>query len=122
MKLVTVASFDNTPEAHLAKSELEAAGIRAVVADETFVSQLWHIGALNGMKLQVAEENEADARRVLYGEPDEPDARQRTVWRCRHCHEVIEAGLDFCCSCGRSRLDSVSRAVCCGCGAIGGRV
>lgn len=65
MRLVTVATFDNRPEAHVARMELEAAGIQAVVTDETVVSQLWHIGALNGMKLQVAEENEARARTAI---------------------------------------------------------
>jgi hypothetical protein len=106
MRLVTVATFDNTPAAHVAKSELAAAGIQAVVTDETVVSQLWHIGALNGMKLQVAEENVADARSVLYGESDAPDARQRTEWRCLNCLEVIEPDFDVCWSCGSARADA----------------
>jgi hypothetical protein len=62
-QLVTVATFDQPAEAHVAKNVLETAGIRAVVTDEQTAGMLWAIApALSGAKVQVME---GDAERAL---------------------------------------------------------
>jgi len=105
MRLVTVATFDNSAEAHAAWSQLDTAGIRATVTDAEVVSQLWHIGALNGVKLQVAEEDAERAATALGGGDEDTAEEDRRPWYCRECHEVIEAGFAVCWSCGRDRCE-----------------
>ncbi|QEL14355.1 putative signal transducing protein [Limnoglobus roseus] len=62
-RLVTIATFDSVPQAHLAKNELDTAGIRSVLMDEETVGMLWHAAhAIGGIKLKV---NEEDAERAL---------------------------------------------------------
>lgn len=73
-RLITVESFQNAMEARLYQQQLEAAGIRCVLADETAVSMFWHLaGAIGGIKLQVAEEDFERANAVL----DELEQRHR---------------------------------------------
>jgi hypothetical protein len=63
---VTVATFTNSFNAHLLKGRLEAEGIPAYIKDEhtVGVNPLYDV-ALGGIKLQVAEEQETEARRIL---------------------------------------------------------
>jgi hypothetical protein len=64
--MVTIATFGTPVEAQLARNLLEEAGIESVLADAETVGMLWHVGsALGGVKLQVAEADEARARAVL---------------------------------------------------------
>ncbi len=61
--LVTVATFDLPAKARLAQNVLEAAGIKAVVTDETIVAMDWLLGnAVGWVKVQVLEE---DAERAV---------------------------------------------------------
>jgi hypothetical protein len=54
-RLITVATFDDTIRAALAKNHLEAAGIAAVLSDELTVGTDWALStAVGGIKLQVA--------------------------------------------------------------------
>lgn len=65
-RLITVRSYDNSIAAHLARSFLEAAGIRSYLMDEQIMSV--HPGlnvAVGGVKLQVAEEDVEEAGRLL---------------------------------------------------------
>lgn len=56
--LVTVATFENATKAHIAKGELEASGIRVMLADEETVGMLWHVAvALGGVKVQVGRDD-----------------------------------------------------------------
>jgi hypothetical protein len=65
-ELITVGAFTGPLEAHLAKGRLETEGIPAVVAHENHVWAAWmYSQALGGVKIQVARENAARARRVL---------------------------------------------------------
>ena len=51
-RLVTIESFQNAMEARLYQQQLEAVGIRCVIADEHAVSMFWHLsGAIGGIKL-----------------------------------------------------------------------
>lgn len=65
-ELVTVATFDQGGKAHVAKGVLEAAGIRATIADETVVQMDWLLGgAVGWVKVQVLEEDADRAVAVL---------------------------------------------------------
>lgn len=65
-RLVTVATFGTAGEANLAKNHLESQGIAAFLADEESVGMLWYLGtALGGVKVQVAENHQREALRLL---------------------------------------------------------
>lgn len=75
-RLVTIATFDEAPKAHLAKSLLERAGIRAALTDEDTVSNIWHLStAIGGIKVKVLEEDAERAVAVLEEElgPEEDE-------------------------------------------------
>jgi hypothetical protein len=73
-ELVTIATFDNTIEANLARNQLAAAGIRATLVDEHTVGMNWGLSnAIGGVKLIVREEDYEDASRVLAGSGDEQE-------------------------------------------------
>jgi hypothetical protein len=64
--LVTIATFDLPAKARLAQNELEAAGIKATVADEQTVTMDWLLGnAIGWVKVQVLEEDAERAVAVL---------------------------------------------------------
>ena len=64
--LVTVATFDQGGKAHVARGALDAAGIRATIADETVVQMDWLLGgAVGWVKVQVLEEDADRAVAVL---------------------------------------------------------
>lgn len=64
--LVTVASFNTAPEAHILRGRLEEEGLRVVVADEDTVNMAWHYAqAIGGVKVQVAPEDADRARAVI---------------------------------------------------------
>jgi hypothetical protein len=81
MNLVTIATFAQSWEAHLAAGKLEAAGIPAVLADENIVSIGGGIytGLAGGIKLQVPQ---VDAERALAELPDRVRVRQVKCPRC----------------------------------------
>jgi hypothetical protein len=63
---VTLATFWNAAEAHVARSRLDAAGVPSFVADELATTATW--GLLNvsgGVKLMVAEQHADRAREIL---------------------------------------------------------
>lgn len=65
-KLVTIATFEQSARAHLARGVLEEAGIKAVVTDEAVVTMDWLLGgAVGWVKVQVLEENADRAVAVL---------------------------------------------------------
>ncbi len=64
--LVTVSSYDDVLEAHLAGICLEDAGIPSYVADANVVNTYWlYTLAVGGMKIQVEEQNLPKALQVL---------------------------------------------------------
>jgi hypothetical protein len=64
--LVTIAVFGSPFEAGLAKSELEAFGIPAFIADEfTVGANPLYSNALGGVKLKVPASHEQEARDIL---------------------------------------------------------
>ncbi|NJR76495.1 MAG: DUF2007 domain-containing protein [Scytonema sp. CRU_2_7] len=63
---VTVATFNNSIEANLAKQRLEAEGIRSFLANESTVDLAWHLTvAVGWIKLQVHESDAAQAKFIL---------------------------------------------------------
>lgn len=63
--LTTVATFREPWEAHMFCSRLRAEGVAAVVAHEYHVWNNWPLStALGGVKVQVPEEQEAEAREI----------------------------------------------------------
>jgi hypothetical protein len=65
-QLVTVARYRDMPEAIVARSVLEAAGINCLLRDENTVRMDWlWSNMIGGMRLQVTTENEAEARELL---------------------------------------------------------
>jgi hypothetical protein len=90
-KLVTIATFAQAWEAHLALGKLEAAGIGAVLADENIVGigGGLYSGLAGGIKLQVPS---YEIERAM-------EALPRRVWvrqyRCPKCGSVETRELDF---------------------------
>ena len=65
-ELVTVASFTNVNDAHLAKLRLDMAEIESVLIDAETVNMDWFLGRAIGMvKLQVHEDDAARAEEAL---------------------------------------------------------
>ena len=65
-RLVTVQRYRDLAEAYVGRSLLESAGISAWIADENFVRMDWfYSNMVGGMRLQVDERDEADAREIL---------------------------------------------------------
>jgi len=89
-KLVTIATFGQSWEAHLALGKLEAAGIGAVLTDENIVGigGGLYSGLAGGIKLQVPSHEIERAMEVL----------PRRVWvrqyRCPKCGSVETRDLD----------------------------
>jgi len=65
-RLVTVRSYRDLAEAYAGRSLLESAGIQAWIADENLVRMHWFYSNLvGGLRLQVAESDEAAALEIL---------------------------------------------------------
>jgi hypothetical protein len=74
--LVVVQSFGTKPEADIAKSLLEAAGINAMIQSDTAGGMREHLAwSGSGFRVLVREENVAAARDVL--KPRPPRKRKR---------------------------------------------
>ncbi len=66
MKLLTVATFDNMPDAHIAKGRLEVEGIPCWLQDEHLGQTDWLYNiAVGWIKLQVEAEQLERARDIL---------------------------------------------------------
>lgn len=65
-QLITLATFDTPIDAEIAKNKLEAAGVRAFLADEATVRMASYLGpAMGGVKLQVRDSDVELALSVL---------------------------------------------------------
>ena len=73
-RLVTVATYDLPPIAHIARNALEAAGIKAIISDDQMVGMDWLLStALGGVKVQVWEEDVERAVVVLEAAAGAPE-------------------------------------------------
>jgi len=91
MSLVTIATFAQSWEAHLAAGKLESAGIPAVLADENIVGIGGGIytGLAGGIKLQVPQQ---DIQRALAELPERVRVRQM---ECPRCKSMQTREIDF---------------------------
>lgn len=66
--LVTIARYSFPYEAQIAKSQLDASGIPAFIADEHTINMQWlYSDAMGGVRLQVLQEHAAEAQSILNG-------------------------------------------------------
>jgi Putative prokaryotic signal transducing protein len=85
--LIVLRSFPNALDAHLAKAQLAAEGIEALLHDEHTVALNWlYSDAIGGIKLLVLAEHVAAARACLNetgNEPNNGEADPEMI--CNHC-------------------------------------
>ncbi len=93
-KLATVCRFRDMPEALLAKSVLESAGIECLLADANIIRTDWLWSNLvGGVKLRVLEEDLEEATRILDlnpggGDGSKPGAGDFEPPLCPRCHSA----------------------------------
>lgn len=97
-KLATVCRFRDMPQALLAKSVLESAGIECLLADANIIRTDWLWSNLvGGVKLRVLEEDLDEALRILDQNPEEraspSDGEDFQPPHCPRCHSP-EVSLD----------------------------
>ena len=81
-KLVTIATFDSPLPAHIARNSLVAAGIVAMISNESIAGNAWHLtGAVGGVQLHVRADDVEAALKILdeqesieFGLTDTPNA------------------------------------------------
>ena len=74
MKLVTVYRTFSSADAQLVRSRLEAAEIPAIVSDElASLSMEGYSMSTGGIRVQVPEEEEENARELINSKTDEPE-------------------------------------------------
>jgi hypothetical protein len=65
-KLVTIATFDSPMQAHIARNSLVAAGIVAMISNESIAGNAWHLtGAVGGVQLHVRADDVEAALKIL---------------------------------------------------------
>jgi len=99
-KLVTVASFSEPIQAHLASAKLEAEGIEYFIIDENIVGMYWlYSQAVGGVKLQVRERDAEKATQLLQTGSQKQDAVVEKK-------ESVKQGSDICCpKCGSGDIE-----------------
>jgi hypothetical protein len=77
--LVTLTTFGNPQEAHMALNCLRSASIRAVLDDEMLLSNAWHLSnAMGGVKLLVREADAERAAKILANLPSKQDRPKKS--------------------------------------------
>ena len=90
MEFVTVATFSQPFEAHLARTKLESEGVTCFVSDEHVIAVNWLLsGAVGGVKLKVPAWQADRAREVLRPKPHlVVVADNDTELACPNCRSV----------------------------------
>ncbi|MHB1422960.1 MAG: putative signal transducing protein [Gemmataceae bacterium] len=118
-KLVTVATYNKSFEAQLAKNLLEEEGIASTVSGDLTADML-SLGQVGGMDQIVLQVQESDAQRAvgilatveaakLADNWEEEAESGSDVWLCSICGEPISNRLSICYSCQTPR-DSIRAA------------
>jgi DNA-directed RNA polymerase subunit RPC12/RpoP len=87
MKLITLRTFDNSPEAHIAQSKLESEGIYCFLFDENMVTlnPLYNI-TVGGIKLKINEDDLTKAQEILNSVENTPLTNEAgEVIKCPKC-------------------------------------
>lgn len=96
--MIVIARFSFPHEAHIAKANLESAGIESFIADEHTVNMQWlYSNAIGGVRLMVAEEDEEEANQILNS-----DFSQNL--ECDYDLETTETEKDVCPHCASRNL------------------
>ena len=74
-ELITIRHYMNLPQALLAKTSLDSAGIECYLADDNMVRVEWS-GLVGGIRLRVSPQDCEDALRIL-GQSDQKDSKFR---------------------------------------------
>lgn len=91
-KLVTVAVFGAPYEAGMAKSELEACGVPAFVADEfTIGANPFYSNALGGIKVQVPASYAEEARQILSDKPSSEVEKEEVTGLEKNPHKLAKS-------------------------------
>lgn len=98
---------DNPPEAHLVRGYLEAAGITAIVQGEDVYAARGGLPITNetAPSVWVAEDDAAQAARLVAEFFDRSRAPAGTAWRCPNCGELLEPQFTACWNCRSERRD-----------------
>jgi DNA-directed RNA polymerase subunit M/transcription elongation factor TFIIS len=96
-KLITVATYTQPIQAHIAKGRLEAEGILCFLGDENIISvHPFYSNAVGGVKLKVREEEAAQASAILDQiQAEEPEPNTFAA----EDHETSEKAI-LCPNCG----------------------
>ena len=101
---VTIATYMDIPLAELARAKLESEGIYCFLQGKHHIGVNWlYSNALGGVRLQVRQEDEAVARKIL--EEDESSLLDNEELDLPEPHED-----DRCEKCGSTDLEFVNRA------------
>ena len=109
-KLVTLAAFDNSLEAHALKDMLSRNGIESRVTNESMSSSLGFLaGTTSSFSPSVMIlESDAEAALAIKQEFLARDVVQPTTiseWTCS-CGETVDEGFEVCWNCGSLHADS----------------
>ena len=109
-KLVTLAEFDNSIEAHALKDMLGINGIESRVTNESMSASLGFLaGTTSSFSPSVMIlESDAEAALAIKQEFLARDVVQPTTiseWTCS-CSETVDEGLEVCWNCGSLHADS----------------
>ena len=105
--LVTLTTYVNTYEAHIAKACLEEAGILVFLQDTETIGLYWHMSnAIGGVKLQVPTKDAERATSILAkAMPEAKRDRGRSS---------DDSELSVCLSCGENMPDDADQCPKCG--------
>lgn len=82
--MITIARFSKPEEAHLLRLRLGTGGVPAYILDENMVQMDWlYSNAIGGVRVQVSDEDLADAREILQELP--PDDLPAVIPACPAC-------------------------------------
>ena len=101
LDLTTVATYQNSAEAQIARMRLAQAGIPCNLENDQVVATDWHVStAVGGVRVKVAAADVEAARHALT--PVTDDAAGHEPRFCEQCGRPLEPGFDVCWACAAS--------------------
>ena len=97
--MIAIATYSDKMSAEMAKGQLEAAGITALIHADDGGGMRPDLDMTIGVRLLVPADAVDTAKQILQKNADQTDS---PAWTCT-CGEHIEAGFDICWNCGRER-------------------
>lgn len=101
LDFTTVATFQNSAEAQIARMRLAQVGIPCNLENDQVVAADWHLSAaVGGVRVKVAAADVDAARQALAVVPQ--DAVDQAPRFCEQCGRPLEPGFDVCWACAAS--------------------